>query len=795
MKAKNRHSILIALYVAKSVAPYVLLAWFILTAILLAQQANRFAELLLVAQLPSSLTGEVFLSLLPNVTAFAMPTAMLFGVLIGMSRMGGDSEVIAMRAAGVGTWSLVRAPLCLGVGVAALMLYVVMEVGPSAAENLRRVGLRAALYKLDSPVEPKSFNTDLPGRVIYVREGDKIQGEWEKVFIYSVEPGGETSVVTARSGRIDFSAEQSELVLSDARRSILAADGNSLVTESLAQMRVKLTTNRVALLRRLQSDAREPEEMNGVDLRQRGADQSIDAKERFEAQLLFHRRLTLAAAPVVFALLGAGLGLRVRRGGRATGLLASLIVLLAYYLASLGGEQLARTNKLPVVIGLWAATALTFVVGVAMCALASRRFNFSPRKLWPARTKALAASDKISQNLNPTRPRNKNLSAQIEAEERSALSGAIAGRIGLLSLLDRSLFRALIGNFTLATVAFVAIFVIFTVFEVWKYVATTGAGPKLIARYVFYLVPLALVALAPTGALVAVLATYALLARRSEALAWWASGQSVYRLALPALLFAVLIGGGVWVVQERVMPRANQRQDALRAQIRSGVSKTEAPIGRQWLSAISGKRIYAFEYDDAREELLDPLIFEFDAESVHVEKIVAAGRARWAGESLILSGESGKRTSGGRGWTVGPGPARTDDVERIAAVESPSVFKPTLNRPSQLSTAELSTYIQLLKARGSATPDLAVALARKQIEPFYPTVMALLAVPFAIWFGRRSAVAALAAAIGIGVAFWIVSSGVQQLGLYALLPAQVAAWSPAVIFSMIGVYLLSRAKT
>ena len=52
--------------------------------------------------------------------------------------------------------------------------------------------------------------------------------------------------------------------------------------------------------------------------------------------------------------------------------------------------------------------------------------------------------------------------------------------------------------------------------------------------------------------LISVLVTYALLARRHEAIAWWASGQSVYRLMLPGFFFAFAIALGSWLVQEYV---------------------------------------------------------------------------------------------------------------------------------------------------------------------------------------------------------------------------------------------------
>src|SRR6185295_19557265 len=124
---------------------------------------------------------------------------------------------------------------------------------------------------------------------------------------------------------------------------------------------------------------------------------------------------------------------------------------------------------------------------------------------------------------------------------------------------------------------------VFTTFELWRFIAANRASFELVARYLFYLLPLVSVELFPGSVLVAALMTYALVARRREAVAWWACGQSVYRLMLPGLAFAILISAGSWLIQERVMPEANVRQDNLRARIRGNPAQVSNETERRWL--------------------------------------------------------------------------------------------------------------------------------------------------------------------------------------------------------------------
>jgi lipopolysaccharide export LptBFGC system permease protein LptF len=128
-------------------------------------------------------------------------------------------------------------------------------------------------------------------------------------------------------------------------------------------------------------------------------------------------------------------------------------------------------------------------------------------------------------------------------------------------------------------------------------------------------------------------------------------------------------------------------------------------------------------------------------------------------------------------------------------VESVQVFKPTIDKPSQLSATGLSAYLKSAKRRGIEVSALALALQRKYAGPFSVIVMAFIGMPLALSFGRRGAIIALCLAVGVSVAYWGIGGGFQQLGNHGLLPPAVAAWFPPVIFAAAGIYFLSRVRT
>jgi LPS export ABC transporter permease LptF/LPS export ABC transporter permease LptG len=768
MRAGSR---LIERYIVRAITPYLFLSLLLLTTILFTQQASRFGELLMGTRVPLGMVAELALSVLPNVLVFTLPMALLTAILIGFSRMGSDSELTAMRAAGVGTWRMLWPALLLGLLLTALSLYVNLRLAPESARELRQTGEHALLYKLDSPVDPRSFYTAIPHNVIYVREGDQTQGQWGKVFLYKEAEDGSIRIVTARSGRIDSEGEKSELVLTDAVQITLPGSRrsaeNSYSMERLEQLRVALDIGRKTVLRNIQKEGQEPRpnEMRWGELSVFAA--TVSGVQQREVQTFMQKRLAMSLTPLVFAFLGAALGLRVRKGGRGIGLLLSILAMLAYYLLTLAGEQMARAGTIAPFWGGWLATILTITCALALLVKGHLVFLGKLKRLM-IRERA-ASSSAFSQ-----RPRIRT------------------GKVRLLSfpvLLDLNVLRTSTVIFALSFFSLVAVFLIFTLFEIWHFIATKGISMWIVGRYLLFLLPFVSVQLLPPSVLIAMLAAYALMSRHGESIAWWGSGQSIYRLMLPGLVFAACVGGCLWVVQERLMPDANIKQDALRSQIRGEVSRASVSVDKQWVASSEAGRLYSYEYEEPGG-LRDPIIYEFESSGVHLRRILKGERAQWISrdkiniqnvELLAFTGEGMKRESY-------PG-------LEIEGVEPREVFKPVADKPSHLSISALSDYIRSVQGRGENAAVLTVALQGRYTDPLSSVVLALTGIPLALSFGRKSTIIALCLAIALGLIFWGITGGLRQLGEYGLLPPVIAAWSPIIIFAALGVYLSTRSRT
>lgn len=105
-----------------------------------------------------------------------------------------------------------------------------------------------------------------------------------------------------------------------------------------------------------------------------------------------HKKFALPAACVVFVLIGAPLGMRVRRGGPAIAFV-SIGFFLFYYICLIGGEDLANRLWLPPWLAIWLANIVLGLIGLDRTARACdirlpwhRERRHRPRPASPAAT-------------------------------------------------------------------------------------------------------------------------------------------------------------------------------------------------------------------------------------------------------------------------------------------------------------------------------------------------------------------------------------------------------------------------
>ncbi|NNE65985.1 MAG: YjgP/YjgQ family permease [Pyrinomonadaceae bacterium] len=755
-----------------AIVPYFILVWLLLSVILFVQQGSRYSELIFDTSLPDILIWQLTFALIPSVLAFTSPIALLVGVIIGLSRMQGDSEMTAMRAAGVGNRQIILPVVTLGLLLSVFALFVNLVGVPAAAQVVRQVAIKAALYKLESPVDPGIFNTEIQDLTIFVRDGDIQSGKWKRIFILQGKGEGPKEpdsgvnstgqfaprLITAGEGYLATKGEDSEIVLENAQ--IVSLDESRLekfAIETVDRLRIQIMTKRGELIERLSKSRETPEEMG---LRELGAYAgTVEGTERTEALLLWQRRIVLSITPLIFSLLGAALVSKFNRGGRGFGIVLALGSLVIYYLMTLLSEQLARTGTISAAVS--AVAPVIISVGFIFWLFRSRRVNIGDLGL----TRLLS---KISSGLS-----------------RVAGGNTVLGRIGSGGTLDKDIIYSIGKNYLVALGFLILMYEVFTAFELWKFAGTFDGGVALLSAYLVFLIPFIYLQISPSALMVAAIATYVIKTRQNEVVTWTAAGRSVYRILMPAFAVALFLGMSNLLIQETIGVSANRLQDRLRDQIRS---RNEI-LDRRSGSWVAGQNtIVSFDRTGASDnEIEDVRIYHFDEQSSLLKSVSKAENGFWKGNRVELNGnalayfwsEAGK-----------VGTRRAPQLIEIGA----DPLKATIRKPSHLSIGETRERIESVDS-DAGFRKYTVALHKKYTTPFVPLIIVLLTAPFALSIHRQGNVVTIAYAAGLWLLFIGSRSVFEQVGVSGLLSPWMAVWGPLVIMGLIGLVMLSRVRT
>ena len=184
---------------------------FVLTMDLLLQMIN----LILAKGVGASTVLELFALNLAWMLALAVPMAVLIATLMAFGRLSSDNEIAALRANGI---SLHRtsAPILAGSVVLALLLVIFNDrILPES--NLRARNLSYAIRRKRPVLALKDlegvFINDIPGYSIMIEKVDERRSTIHGVTIYELQEGKLPVPIRAERGRLSFSADGDQLIL------------------------------------------------------------------------------------------------------------------------------------------------------------------------------------------------------------------------------------------------------------------------------------------------------------------------------------------------------------------------------------------------------------------------------------------------------------------------------------------------------------------------------------------------------------------------------------------------------
>ena len=806
-------------YIFKEIASHSLLGVGMFTFVLFTQDVGHLVDLLVRSTTTPGHVAMLFVLLLPPILTVTIPMGVLVGTLIGLSRMGSDSEVTAVRASGMNIITFLKPVAMLALLGCALGLGCATYLGPRSYRELVRLENAMAALQVSAEIRPRVFEERFPNMVLYVNDIYSTDADrWRGLFLADLQPstqGGPApgqSTTTAESAADPkatppsgpkITVASSAVTLGDPGKDHIqlhmidgathsltepgppdsATTSNTPASASNASAPAGSGKDDYVIYAFSQSDINMDLPVPEAKVNKPFIAQSmhellrvpLGGDEGRGARIEFHRRLAWPVAALVLALVAIPLGVASRKGGKSSGVVLALILVLAYYLLWMMGLSFARDGRLPPGVGAWLPNIIFGLVGIITIARAERM-----RRGAGLASTLYAWLKELERHFTKV-----DLSSSRSAFRRIGS--------GFPQILDGYVLRAFLFYFAVFMASFVMLAEIITLFDLLTDIFRYHSPWSMVLSYFFFVAPQFIYLTAPLAVLVGALVSFALLTKDNEIVAMKACGVSLYRVSVPVFLAALLISGALFAFDQSYLPEANRKQDALRSQIKGKAPRTYFNPDHQWILG-ANSRIYYYNYFDSTNNLMAGLtVYEMDPRTFEMRRRIAADRAHWDGKLSCWILEQGWVRDFKGAELAGFTPFTVKDFPELE--EKPSYFKKEVKTSQQMNYPELRHYIADLQQSGFDVVPLLVQLNKKFAFPLYAPIMALIGVPFAFSVGRKGALAGIGASMAIAMVYWTVTVLFEKMGNINELPAVLAAWIPAAMFGMSGLYLLLKVRT
>jgi len=322
---------------------------------LLFQAANLIIE----QGVSLGVVARLFIYRLPEVVMLTLPMASLLSSLLTFSRLSTNSELVALKSAGIPFHRILRP-----VFLASILVSLASTIGAEtvvpfanrAAENLMKFEI---LQEKPSLLKEKVFLREekdgLLQRVLYLGELKPKDGFMKDIVIQEFEEG--------RLRRISLADEGmwagGEWWIENGQVFEVTPAGKVQSLFRFERQRLLLNLSPV----QIEQASRRPSEMGSLELLAQIALMEQQGQNLAPLKVMFHLRLALPWASVVLAVLGSSLGVRSTRAGPGIGFGLSVLIVFAYYVAMSFSRALGEAGYLPAFIAAWFPNGSFLLVG------------------------------------------------------------------------------------------------------------------------------------------------------------------------------------------------------------------------------------------------------------------------------------------------------------------------------------------------------------------------------------------------------------------------------------------------
>jgi len=837
-------------YLIREVITPFFLALSVFLLITLTEVIIRSVEIFISNKVSIWLILQLLATSIPPLLQITIPMSVLTGILIAFGRLSSDSEITALRANGLSIFRMSIPVLGIALVAWAICQYITLIGIPITGEQRQNIAYKILESNINIGLKPHVFYDKFNDMVLYCEDLHPRTSVMGNIFIYRQRTAERIDYIFAEKGFTHSFPDEKKvlLVLEQGIIHEIGEDkGNFAFTrfnrkdiviplvedneeareqskvqksdqemyyhdllDEMASYEKEIYRLKMKLLRdeyktgkaRSNSGIAHPSPAKADKARKKGAkipfgikgksptseeEAAIAALSRQvrKFNIVLHTKFAYPVACLVFTIIGIPLGIRYRTRGKSTSFSLSLALILVYYIIIMTGEGMAREGEMPAWIGIWAANIIMTLIGLYIFFKVAREkpFGIMQRIQW----KCAEWGRMIINRLNK-KPQRK--AVQAELKPRNVFFNHSFPRI-----LDLYVGREFVKKFMLMCSVIIAITLILEfITEIRDYIKFDAAFMDFMT-YIVLRIPFFLILSIHMAVLITTILTINILSKNNELTAMKACGVSLYRASLPIFILSFIISLGVLFFNERVVPKTNAMAEEIsNYKIKKRSKPSLFTHNKNWYRG-SFNSIYSFSSFDQREGrniLNDFLMYNLDQQFLPSRKIEAR-EVHWDPAQRHWFYVDGEVTT----YNELGDPIEIKSFDRLTSdlTEDISEFKREIKASDKMNYVELRNYVTSLSQKGIDTTTYQIDLLAKLSMPFISFVIALFGIPFAITFQRSGTLVGIGFSIFIGMVYFVTYRIGISLGHGNQLPPLLATWGPNLLFIVIGLYLIIRART
>jgi len=312
--------------------------------------------------IPTLQTLQLFVYRVPTIIVFTFPMAMLLGSIIAVSRLNSDLEIMAFRSAGISIFRIVIPIIIAGFFVSLITILFNEVVVPKATHSAEK--LEISLTRTDTPKIKKNINfteydsDGLPVRVINVVEVN--QRNLRDITIAEYANGQLMRLIRAKTGQ--WLPSGGWEFYDGVMHVFGQEDTKKLMFLEFEKEYIDIQVNPLDLTGREKT----AEEMSLKELKSTILFNKKTGKDVNKQLVKYHMRFSIPFASLIFAIIGASVGLKPIRSTSSIGLGISLVIIIFYYALISTGMYLGLSGMLPAVVAVWIPNIVIGLVGLYM---------------------------------------------------------------------------------------------------------------------------------------------------------------------------------------------------------------------------------------------------------------------------------------------------------------------------------------------------------------------------------------------------------------------------------------------